>query len=458
MNETESVGKPHLSEPHGYTVEELWAAVRRRARAGLVVAAAVAVVGAVVVLALPDEWRAEATLVVEPYRPHAELVTPSVTVPLEDRLRVARQQLLAGPLLEKVVLKHGLYPDARAKGGLAAAVARLRSHLEVHPDGESAVILAFRTDRKELAAPVVASIARGFAESTAALRMGQATRVLSVIDEELARVRSDLDSQEVKVRDFRIAHDGELPEQVEGNLREAERATRILDGTLAHIRDLSRRRALVPASEHSPEIDRLATVQSELVRELNRARSVYADEHPEPRRLARELEGLEALRAAAEGRADAAKRERTGIDRELARASRDAKALEADIASARERANAAGKWAAELAVLERDRDLYREKYRSLLSRKVEGEVALALESESAPGATRMISPPTEPATPFAPDRARLLLAVLALAAGAGAGAGLLLESRDGSVRTPAQARALGVPVMGVVPAIDRGRG
>lgn len=441
----------------GYTVEELWAAVRRRARVALVAAVAVVVVGTLIVVSLPDEWRAEATVVLEPYRPHAELITTSVTPLLEDRLRVARQQLLAGPLLEKVVLEHDLYSKVRKELGLRAGVDRLRSNVEVHPDGESAVVIAFRTDDQKLAAPVVASIARGFVDANTALRTGQATRVLSIIEGELARVGEALAAQEAKVRDFRLVHDGELPEQVESNLREAERATRILDSTLIHMRDLHRRRALIPRVPHSPELARLREIQSDLTRQLNHAKAVYADGHPEPQRLAREIEGIEQLQATATVQADAAARERNGIANELARARSEIKTLEETIVQARDRAQAASKWEPALSILERDRDLLREKYRSLMSRQVEGEVALELEVQSAPLATHVVSPASVPVVPFAPDRMRLFFVVIAMGLGAGVGLGMLFESRDGSLRTPAQARALGVPVLGVLPAIGRSK-
>lgn len=457
MNGIEPRSPSGVDTERGYTVEELWAAVRRRARVAFLAAAVVAVVGVIVVSTLPNEWRAEATVVLEPYRPHAELVTSAVTPLLEDRLRVARQQLLAGPLLEKVVLQHDLYPEVRKAHGLRAGVDRLRAHLEVHPDGESAVVVAFRTRQRDLAAPVVASVARGFVDANASLRTGQATRVLGVIEGELSKVSKQLEGQETKVREFRLAHDGELPEQVESNLREAERATRILDSTLIHVRDLQRRRALIPRVATSPELVRLREIESDLARQLNHARAVYADGHPEPQRLARELEGIEKLQAVAMTQADAANRERASIARELAQAERETKQLQESIASARDRAQAASKWAPALTVLERDRDLLREKYRSLMSRKVESEVALELEVQSAPLATHVISPASAPAVPFAPDRTRLFLVVVALSIGAGVMLGMLFESRDGSLRTPSQARALGVPVLGVLPSIDRGK-
>lgn len=439
----------------GYTIGEMWAAARRRLRPALAAAAAVVVVGAVVVAGLPDEYRAEATIVLEPYRAHADLVTPAVTTLFEERLRVARQQLLARPVLEKAVNDHGLYPEIRERGGLDAAVSELRKHLEVFPDGESAVSVAFRTKDKEKAAPVVQTIAEGFARANADLRTTQATRVFDVIQEELTAVQGRLEGQEAMVRDFRRAHDGELPEQVEANMREAERATRLLESAKAYARDLERRRALAPTHPTSPEVERFATIESDVLRALNRSRTIYSEEHPESVRLERELEGVRTLKREAEARVAGYRLERESAIREISRADREIADLEKRINVARDRATAGAKWGAELTVLERDRDLLREKHRSLLSRRVESEVALALEKRSAPQATRLVSPPVEPASPVAPDRLRLIAVVVALALGLAIAVGLFLESRDATVRTPQNAReALGLPLLAVVPTLD----
>lgn len=436
----------------GYTLYELWAAARRRAKPALAVTAIVLVVSVVVIALLPNEYRARATIILEPHRPHPELVTLSTTALLEDRLRVARQQLLATPLLERVVLENDLYPDLRAEDGLEAAVAELRAHLEVHPDGDSAVVVAFRTREKEKAAPVVLGLARGFVEANAELRTAQSQRVLDILIEELDAVAGKLQEHEERVREFRRAHDGELPEQVESNLREAERNTRLLDSTAAWMRDLERRRALAVLAPASPEVARLSELQAELQRQLNHARSIFNEEHPEPVRLARELEGIRQLRGEAESRQEAGRRERDLLARELTRAHEEIATLRENIARARARAEAGAQRGAELAVLERDRDLLRERYRSLLARRVEGEVALSLERRSAPLSTRIVDPPSAPQGASAPDRWRYLLLALAAALGLGLATGVTLESRDGSVRTPAQVRqALEVPLIGVLP-------
>jgi succinoglycan biosynthesis transport protein ExoP len=442
------------SMERGYTLDELWAATHRRARVGLLAFGGVVILGAILVASLPSEYRAEATIIVEPYRPHAEMVVSSVTTLMEDRLRIARQQLLSRTVLEKVVVEQNLYPEMRAKLGVEAAIDQLRRHVEVHPDGETAVVVAFRTADKDKAAPVVQAIADGFVRANADLRTGQARRVLDIIQDELASVSKQVEGAEARLRSFRTAHDGELPEQLESNLHEADRMTHLLDGTQGYMHTLDTRLAAMPLTPTSPEVERIAAVESDLVRQLSHAQSMFTPDHPEPQRLARELQNMREQKAKAIDRLRDQRAEREQVRREMARAKADASAIEAGIKTVRARAEAAAMWGTDLTVMERDRDMLRDKYKSLMSRKVEGEVSLNLEEKSAPLATNVVDPPSVPGAPAAPDRMKLMLVVLALAAGMAVGVGAFLEAKDVSVRTPAQARQqLGVPLLAVVPSL-----
>jgi len=438
----------------GYTMDELWTAVRRRARLGLVVTGALLVFGAILLVSLPNEYQAEATIIVEPYRPHADLVTPTVTTLLEDRLRVARQQLLAAPLLGQVVAKFDLYPKLKASHGLDAAVDNLRAHLEIKPDGDSAVVLAFRTDRQEIAAPVVAMVADGFVTANATLRESQARRVLASIDGELTNVRQDLDSAEAKVRGFRLEHDGELPEQVDENVRDADRASHLLDSAQVYLRQLADRRSMLPSTPTSPELEHLAAVEADLVRDYQHAVATEAEGYPERVRLERELAGLRAEKQRQIARIDSLERERREIDASLRRTRAEAGSLQERVKVARDRAEAGARWQTALAVLERDRDMLSDKYKSLAGRKVESEVSLSLEAANGPVGTRVVDPPAVPDAPASPDRLKLLLVLVVLSLAAGAGAGVLAETRDVSLRTPADARAqLEVPLLAVLPSL-----
>jgi succinoglycan biosynthesis transport protein ExoP len=441
----------------GYTPQELVQAIRRRLRLALSVAGGVLAAAAVAIMLTPDEYRAEATLILEPFRPHAELVTPAVTTLLEDRLRVARQELLASPHLAAVVSRLGLFPDLVKAKGVEAAVDRLRRRLEVRPEGDSAIVVAYRTDRRADAAAVVAAVAEGYVRANSELRVGQARRVFERLGSQLENVAQQLEVEERSVRAFRVQHDGELPEQVEGNLREAERATHRLEAAELWRRTLEDRLASAPRRATSAEVERLRVVESDLLRQLNHARALFGESHPEPVRLARELEGARTLAEAAQGRVEATGSDRAGLVRELRDTKAEATKLAREATAARDRAAAGARWATELSVLERRRDLLREKYRSLLSRHVEAELALGLEEQAAPLATHVVSPPAAPSGPVAPDRAHLLLVALLVALALGGAAGVWAESQDESLRSPGDVRTrLGLPLLAVVPELARG--
>src|SRR5207244_1166647 len=69
-------------------------------------------------------------------------------------------------------------------------------------------------------------------------------------------------------------------------------------------------------------------------------------------------------------------------------------------------------WAHELSVMARDYDIARTKYQSVISRKVEAELAQELEAKSADSLFRTISPATVPQSPAKPDRMGGLLVAL----------------------------------------------
>jgi len=423
--------------------------------------------GAVAALRLqPDEFRSESTLLLEPYRPHPELVTPAVTTLLEERLRVARQQLLSGPNLMRVVREQRpLRPVAGWESASTtdplsepASVAALRKRLEVRPDGESAVIVAYRTPQRDEAAPVLDAVVRGFVEANAALRVSQAQRVVQVLDGELHRVRASLDGAESQVASYRRAHDGELPDQLEANLREAERHTRLMDGAQLWLRELERRRSSLPLQATSAELERVGVARDDLTRQLNHALSVYAGEHPEPVRLGRELEGVRSWESDASARAAANMPGIAQLAAERRRTQGEVAQLSSRVRSAAARARAAAGHATTLASLERERDVLRAQYQAVAARRSEAEVALGLERLAAPHATAVVDPASEPLLPAGPDRLRLSLVALLLALVLSTALAVWLEARDRTVRSAAQLRrSVPVPVLAVVPDL-RARG
>jgi uncharacterized protein involved in exopolysaccharide biosynthesis len=335
-----------------------------------------------------------------------------------------------------------------------AALDSFRRHLEVKPDGDSAVLLGFRTDQKDKAAPVVQAVAQGFVEANAELRASQAKRVLASIEKSLAGVRGDLDAQEARLKAFRTEHDGELPEQVDDNARDADRASHLLDSAQVYIRQLEDRRSALPNSLVSPEIEHFSAVEADLLRLYDHAVATESPENPERVELEKELRGIRQAKAQEVARIDTLRRQREEIAAELQKTHAEATLLQNRIKTDREHAANAARWGTVLAVLERDRDMLTDKYKSLTSRRVETEVSLGLEQSNGPDATRIVDPPAAPVDPSSPDRMKLMLVVLALALALGTGVGTVAEARDLALRTPLQAREqLEVPLVGVLPTL-----
>jgi uncharacterized protein involved in exopolysaccharide biosynthesis len=165
---------------------------------------------------------------------------------------------------------------------------------------------------------------------------------------------------------------------------------------------------------------------------------------------------VRAKREAAESRFDDGAGESGYLRGQISNLDKEIADLEQQGQTYRDRLDQTPRWAEELAVLNRDYELVRTKYQSLLSRKVEAEVSRDLEAKARADLFHVLSAAAVPAAPFKPDRAAGLLLALLLSLGAGALAGLFRELQDQSVRGLEQARALQVPVLAMVPEIPAG--
>src|SRR5205823_14272868 len=93
-----------------YTIEELWAAVRRRWKSLALVAGGVLVLAALVIARLPNEYRARALVMVEPFTPHPDLVVPVVnSLNLESKVKSVREGVYARSIMVSVLEVLKLY-------------------------------------------------------------------------------------------------------------------------------------------------------------------------------------------------------------------------------------------------------------------------------------------------------------------------------------------------------------
>ena len=134
---------------------------------------------------------------------------------------------------------------------------------------------------------------------------------------------------------------------------------------------------------------------------------------------------------------------------------RDIDGLQKEIQTYQARLDQTPRWAAELAGLEREYDIAKAKYQSVLGRKVEAEIAQDVEARNAPRLFSLVSPAAPPVVPSKPDRFGGLMVVLVAALGAGVLSGVMVELRDESIHDERQLRGeLPLPVLAIVPALN----
>ncbi len=301
------------------TAQEMIAGIWRRKKLVGAITLAVFAAGAALVAALPSTYRATAVVRVEPTRPSEDLVQPSVTQLIEDRLKTVRHELLARPILEQVIKELDLFPRLRQQKGMEAAVSELRQDLNVTVEGENAFELAVQGTDPQMVAKIANRIPELFAEQTLAVRERQARMTASLFDDELSRIGNEVQRLEGTIASFKLEHLGELPEQMEANMRGLERLVGLINARNDARRELLRRASDLEAAAFAAdtEVGRLRRSADELTRATVNARSQWTADHPEVQRLEREMESVDARRASAEARAKADTAERRSLRSQL---------------------------------------------------------------------------------------------------------------------------------------------
>jgi succinoglycan biosynthesis transport protein ExoP len=438
----------------GMTADQVFAAIWRRKLLVGAILGTVLVVGGAIVALRPSLYEASVVVRVEPQRPSEELVQRTVTELIEQRILTVRAELLARPVLQKAIEELGLYPELVKDKGIEAAVAQMRKDLTVKIEGENAFELTYQARDPQVAAKVANRLPQIFSQETLKLRQAQATRATELFSSEVDSLKTALTSWEQKIAEFKIAHIGELPEQLEMNMRGLERVGALLQTKSEELRAAETRRSeLVRArAGGDTEAGRLGAAEDAMTRSLVAAQTTWTKDHPEVQRINKELGDLQQRRKSAEGRMQAERSERARATALVAQVEGAIEALRKQAETFQKRLDVTPKWTHELGVLNRDYEITKTKYQSVISRKVEAEIAQQMEARSAESMFNVISPAGVPVSPSKPDRMTGLLIVLLLGLGLSTLTAVVLEMRDDSIRDTSELHErLPFPVLAVVP-------
>jgi polysaccharide chain length determinant protein (PEP-CTERM system associated) len=479
-------------------------------RKWLVVLSFVIVTTVTIVVAsrLPDQYRAEALIVTTPQSVSQEFVRATITprTQLRDRLPTIKQQILSRSRLEPIINELNLYAEVRQTKPMEALIDRMRSDITISVvEGSESFRISYEAaETPLLAVQVTERLAQAAIDENVHDRELLVRATSSFLGGQLEDARRRLEEQERRLEGYRLKYGPQLPTQLQSNMQAIQNTQmqiQSLNDSLNRDRD---RRLLVarqladlqsaqlmgePAagsgsvsSGAGPLPD--VSVAAQLERALGDLAALelrLRPEHPDLVRAKRLVDDLEKkVRQEAESRADGrtrpltateiAKRNRVkeleteldSLDRQIAKKISDEGELRATLAGYRARVEAVPTRESELAALTRDYDTLQSQYRTLLTKKEDSKVAEELERRQVGEQFKIADPPRRPERPYRPNRRLIDLVGAFMGLGLGIALTLLLEVRDKSLKTGADAcLVVGRPVLGLIPimvtAADRRR-
>lgn len=422
--------------------------------------AAVAVVGLLatgVVTALQTpQYYARATVLIASQKLSEEFVRPTIAEDVLERVNAMTAEALSREKLATVVEKYDLLSDVREERGMADAVAVLRSRIVIEADkspvasrNARALVLAigYTGPDRQMAADVANDVARLFTDAGVRLRTQQARMTTEFLRRELETAETALQEQKREISEFQQKHRGELPSELESNLRRLERLQQQRNSLAMQITDAETRIALAASSAVGPDpaTVRLRDLENQLARELG----VNKETHPNVISLRRQIAAARSAAGGGGGQGSgvlvsAGQREVALLREQLAETDRELERLDGAVAAIPVRQEELSGMLERLGVLQ-------ENYLEFMRKVNEAELAQSLEMAQQGDRVAVLDAASPPNTPTNAAW-KFLLGGLAGSIGLALGTGLLLELRDPVVvSVTGLEAATGVPVLGSIP-------
>jgi polysaccharide chain length determinant protein (PEP-CTERM system associated) len=452
---------------------------------GLGIAWLVGICAGGVILTMPNQYEASARIWVDTQTVLKPLMSGLAVQPnVDQQISMLSRTLITRPNMEKLVRMADLDLSVKSKQEQEGLIDRLVGTLEIKGLRDNLFTLAYRDPVPEKAKRVVQSLASMFVESSLGNKRKDTDTARQFIEDQIKIYEGKLSDAENRLKEFKLKNlksstgdgkdafgrIGELElamNQARLALREAEQSRDALKQQLAAEAPMlsSQDAAGAPTV---PEIDsRLDALKKNLDLLLQR----YTDQHPDvtnTKRVIAELEAQKrnelAARKLAEKTATPAqpstatnpvyqKFKMSLADAEATVASLRTRVAEYDSRYARFKAsiNMMPEIEAEYAQLNRDYDINKKNYETLVARRESASISGQMDASSAMAEFRLIDPPRVSPQPVAPNRPLLFVLAMAGALAAGVAVSFAASQIRPSFSDAFTLREMtGIPVLGTI--------
>lgn len=273
---------------------------------------------------LPRVYGSETLILVEPQKVPTNYVKPIVSAEADNRISTISQQIMSRSNLEKIIDEFKLYSDPGQENMfLEDKIEYMRNRISVkliRKRGSEAFSISFKGKSPEIVMNVTNTLSTKFINQNLKVREAQGVTTSTFLEKQMNAKREELEKIEESLRQYRQRYMGELPEQLETNLRALDRIQRQIYERQQAIRDIRKQlvlldnqqeiyRNMLKENQSTPNEtsvsnngsyetinldDDVSEVLIQLKEELKKLKLRYTDSHPDVANIKRLIVKIEA--------------------------------------------------------------------------------------------------------------------------------------------------------------------
>jgi polysaccharide chain length determinant protein (PEP-CTERM system associated) len=192
------------------------------------------VVSVVGVYMWPDSFTSIEAIRIVPQQVPEQMVQAAVNQQMEQRLNAMAQTILSRSVLTNIINTFGLYPKERTQMPIEDLVERMKvDKIKILPvtslggrggeyRGVGAFTIAFSYENRYSAQKVVQDLGARFIDESIRNRSNATYATTDFMKTQMEQAKKELDDIEAKLQQFQTEHNGNLPDQMDGNLRQMQ--------------------------------------------------------------------------------------------------------------------------------------------------------------------------------------------------------------------------------------------
>jgi polysaccharide chain length determinant protein (PEP-CTERM system associated) len=466
------------------TLPYLIRAFRRRKNIFILTFLTFFLIAVVLALALSPVYKSTATILIEEQDIPTDYVKATVTTFAEQQLQIIRQRIMTATKLMEIINRYNLYADLKDRETTEEIVDRMRKDINLDPISvdlvdpktghPSTATIAFtlsyegknNAGKVQQISNVLTSL---FLEENVKVRERQASDISLFLEDEMKKVKADLDDIDKRMAAFKNRHITVLPELLQVNLttlNNLQHDRQLIFERLSSLKEregsLTAELAGTPADLYDFDKKRLEELELDLVSLNKRFSQNYPDvinAREEIEELKKKLAGESGPGASHSGTPDnpayiSLNSQLKSIQGEISALNAQIADIDRSLVQYRGRIEQTPNAESGYSQLLADRNNTQAKYDDLMRKLMEARVSQGLEREQKGERFTLIEPASLPEKPIKPNRIIIILSGLVLGIGAGSAVAGFKEFTDESVQEPDEFRGMSAfTLLGTIPMI-----